>query len=163
MDFFGFGIVLHTEKDGNAIDDDNILFYPSIEIEDKSPAYFAGLKNDQRLIAIDNKYIKKHISSIQALVQGIDESYYQRGLIEFSVIDPEIWNIIKNKLHLLNFLYNHQKQDDVKKENDEQPKPDEEYSMDTEILSQKLNAVEDLEREDDNKSLDKTESGMFSL
>lgn len=104
--FFGFGIILHTDKE----------IFPKLEVEPKSPAVEAGLQNDQRLIAVNNKYLNRDFKTITALAQEIDDSYYQRGYAEFLVLDADIWALVEGDQELVDSLSN----DDVNNINNSQ-------------------------------------------
>ena len=56
-EYFGFGIILHTDKEKEQ--DGETLSYPCLEIEKNSPADVSGLKNGQRLIAVNNEFINE--------------------------------------------------------------------------------------------------------
>ena len=107
--YIGFGIILQTEKDDDYDSTEYEPFFPSIEIEEFSPAFAAGLENDQRLIAINNQYINTNLKTIEELASLIDACFYTNRNIEIVVIDPEDWDKIKddnNILISLNILEN---------------------------------------------------------
>jgi hypothetical protein len=81
------------------------MFYPSLEIVPDSPADVSTLKNGQRLIAVNGKYINKDFTTIDDLAKAIDDSYYQKGSIEFTVVPHEEWSTIKNDQSILNSLH----------------------------------------------------------
>lgn len=107
-EYFGFGIILHTDKDReqDSLNENAFLLYPSLEIEKNSPADVTGLQTGQHLIAVNGKFINKDYKTINSLAQAIDDSYYQRGSTDFLVLDQETWESIKSDQSLLNELAN---------------------------------------------------------
>jgi hypothetical protein len=101
-EYFGFGIILHTDKEKEQ--DGETLSYPCLEIEKNSPADVAGLKNGQRLIAVNNEFINREFKSINSLAQAIDDCYYQRGSTDFLVLDEEVWESIKTEQTIIHSL-----------------------------------------------------------
>jgi len=100
--YFGFGIILHTEKDD---DDENEVYFPLVEIEKNSPAETAGLQNNQRLIAVDNQYINTDLKTVEELAELIDDCFYTKESAEVIVLDPEVWDLIKDDNDLMISLY----------------------------------------------------------
>ena len=101
--FFGFGIILHTEKSEN--DEENETFFPLVEIEKGSPAQMAGLKSNQRIIAVDGYYINSDLKTVEELAQLIDRCYYENLSSEVVLIDSEIWDRIKDNDELMLSLF----------------------------------------------------------
>ena len=101
-EYFGFGIILHTDKDKEHLGEN--LSYPSLEIEKSSPADASGLKTGQRLIAVNCKLLNKDFKNINELAQAIDDAYYQRGSTDFVVLDEEVWDAIKSERTVLLIL-----------------------------------------------------------
>lgn len=101
-EYFGFGIILHTDKEKEQ--DGENLSYPSLEIEKNSPADASGLKTGQRLIAVNNQFINREFKTINSLAQAIDDCYYQRGSTDFLVLEEEVWESIKTEQTILTSL-----------------------------------------------------------
>jgi hypothetical protein len=107
-EYFGFGIILHTDRESKQPSGSgqmSKMFYPSLEIVPDSPADVSALKNGQRLVAVNGKYINKDFNTIDELAKAIDDSYYQKGSIDFTVVGPDEWNRIKNDQPVLNKLH----------------------------------------------------------
>ncbi len=93
QDFFGYGIAFHTE-DISISKPEHKLVYPLIEIEDNSPAAKSGMKNYQRVVAVNGDYVNKEFRSLEDVVQSIEDSYYTRDFTEISVIDSQLWETL---------------------------------------------------------------------
>lgn len=100
INHFGFGVKIHARRDGNT----NLLI-PKLVIESKSPAELTGMKNDQCLVAVNNKYLNKDLKDVKQLVEEIDECYYQDGKIEFLVLDNENWEEIQGNRNFVKNLF----------------------------------------------------------
>jgi hypothetical protein len=130
--YFGFGIILHTERDDDDDDDESYqVYYPILEIENSSPALTAGLTTDQRLIAVDGKYINTDLKTIENLAQCIDECYYMKGYADLLVIEPEDWEKIKDNNDLLVSLC--EPKENSNKNEQEQESVDDQESIDETI------------------------------
>ncbi len=77
QDFFGYGIAFHTE-DISISKPEHRLVYPLIEIEDNSPAAKSGMKNYQRVVAVNGEFVNKDFRTLEDVVQSIEDSYYSR-------------------------------------------------------------------------------------
>ena len=82
--FFGYGIAFHTE-DISISKPSHKLVYPLIEIESHSPADEVGMKNYQRVVAVNGEFVNKDFRSLE-------ESYYNRDYTEITVLDSELWD-----------------------------------------------------------------------
>ena len=103
-DYFGFGIILHTDKERNQKEKQDYVSFPKLEVQENSPAALCGLQNDHVLVAVNNKFICKDFETIESLAYGIDESYYQVGSADFSILETSVWEIIKNDQTILKSL-----------------------------------------------------------
>ena len=74
--FFGYGIAFHTE-DIAISEPYHKLVYPLIEIEPQSPAEEAGMRNGQRVVAVNGEFVNKEFKTLEDVVQAIEDSYLQ--------------------------------------------------------------------------------------
>lgn len=88
--FFGYGIAFHTE-DIAISEAYHKLVYPLIEIEPQSPAEEAGMRNGQRVVAVNGEFVNKHFKTLEDVVQAIEDSYYSRNFTEITVLEPQFW------------------------------------------------------------------------
>jgi len=93
QDFFGYGIGFHSE-DISTSKPEHRLVYPLIEIEDNSPAAKAGMKNYQRVVAVNGEFVNKDFKTLVDVVNSIEDSYYSREFTEISVIDSQLWETL---------------------------------------------------------------------
>jgi hypothetical protein len=89
--FFGYGIAFHTE-DIAISEPYHKLVYPLIEIENQSPADEAGMKNGQRVVAVNGEFVNKAFKTLEEVVQAIEDSYYSRNFTEITVLEPNYWD-----------------------------------------------------------------------
>ena len=89
--FFGYGIAFHTE-DIPPSKPSHKLVYPLIEIEAQSPADDAGMRNGQRVVAVNGGYVNREYRTLEEVVQSIEDSYYSRNFTEITVLEPQHWN-----------------------------------------------------------------------
>ena len=89
--FFGYGIAFHTE-DIAISEPYHKLVYPLIEIENQSPADDAGMKNGQRVVAVNGEFVNKEFKTLEDVVQAIEDSYYSRNFTEITVLEPNFWD-----------------------------------------------------------------------
>lgn len=89
--FFGFGIAFHTE-DIAISESYHKLVYPLIEIEPQSPADDAGMRNGQRVVAVNGEFVNKDFKTLEDVVQAIEDSYYSRNFTEITVLEPQHWD-----------------------------------------------------------------------
>ena len=104
--FFGYGIAFHTE-DISISKPEHKLVYPLIEIEANSPADQAGMKNYQRVVAVNGEFVNKDFRTLEDLVQSIEESYYSRDYTEVTVLDSNLWEDFMENPELAAKLANH--------------------------------------------------------
>ena len=88
--FFGYGIAFHTESIP-ATQPTHKLVYPLIEIDPNSPAQEAGMRNGQRVVAVNGSFVNKEFRTLEDVVEAIEDSYYSRNFTSITVIDPELW------------------------------------------------------------------------
>jgi membrane-associated protease RseP (regulator of RpoE activity) len=89
--FFGYGIAFHTESIPATLSTHKLV-YPLVEIEGNSPAEEAGMRNGQRVVAVNGEFVNKEFATLEDVVQAIEDSYYTRNFTDITVIDPELWN-----------------------------------------------------------------------
>ncbi len=94
--YFCFGITFQTEN--NAISDPFYkLPYPLLEIERQSPANEAGMRNGQRLVAVNGLFLNKDLKTLNDVVLTIEESYLNRKMVVLTVLESDFWdNLMKN-------------------------------------------------------------------
>jgi len=68
------------------------LVYPLVEIEANSPAEEAGMRNGQRVVAVNGGFVNKDFKILEDVVAAIEDSYYTRNFTDITVIDPELWH-----------------------------------------------------------------------
>lgn len=96
--FFGYGIAFHTESIQPSLPSHKLV-YPLIEIEPDSPAEEAGMKNGQRVVAVNGEFVNRDFATLEDVVQGIEDSYYSRNFTDITVLDPLLWNdLMENPL-----------------------------------------------------------------
>ena len=88
--FFGYGIAFHTERIQPSLASHKLV-YPLIEIESQSPAEEAGMRNGQRVVAVNGAYVNADFKSLEDVVQAIEDSYYSRNFTDITVLDPALW------------------------------------------------------------------------
>ena len=75
----------------------NLIQFPKIQVTRDSPAEKAGLRNDQRLIAVNGKFVNKGLNKISHIIEAIYNDYFKGPSLKIIVIEPENWNhILKN-------------------------------------------------------------------
>jgi hypothetical protein len=89
--FFGYGIAFHTE-DIAISEPYHKLVYPLIEIESQSPADEAGMRNGQRVVAVNGEFVNRDFKTLEDVVQAIEDSYYSRNFTEITVLEPHFWD-----------------------------------------------------------------------
>lgn len=89
-EFFGYGIAFHTEKI-NSSQPEHKIVYPLIEAESGSPAELAGIKNGQRMVAVNLLFMNRDLESLEEAVAAIEDSYYARETTEITVMEAEFW------------------------------------------------------------------------
>lgn len=94
--YFCFGITFQTEN--IAISDPFYkLPYPLIDIEPQSPANEAGMRNGQRLVAVNGLFLNKDLKTLNDVVITIEESYLNRKMVVLTVLESDFWdNLMKN-------------------------------------------------------------------
>ena len=94
--YFGYGIAFHTEEISIS-KSEHKLVYPLIEIEENSPAAKYGMKDYQRVVAVNGEYVNKELRSLEDVVTSIEDSYYTRDFTEILVIGSHMWDtLMKN-------------------------------------------------------------------
>lgn len=89
--YFGYGIAFHTEHIPATLPTHKLV-YPLVEIESGSPSDEAGMRNGQRVVGVNGKFVNKEIMTLEDVVQDIEDSYYSRSFTEITVIQPEFWS-----------------------------------------------------------------------
>lgn len=69
----------------------DLLVYPTIKIDDRSPAAKAGMQNNQRIVAVDGKYLNKELGTLHDVYETLNESYLSKDCIEIIVISSQLW------------------------------------------------------------------------
>jgi hypothetical protein len=68
------------------------LVFPFLEIEPGSPAHRAGMRNGQRLVAVNGLFVNKNLASVENIVRVIDDCFFSdRGCIDLAVLDLKVW------------------------------------------------------------------------
>lgn len=89
--YFGYGIAFHTESIPATLPSHKLV-YPLVEIEPSSPADESGMRNGQRVVAVNGGFVNKEFRTLEDVVQAIEDSYYTRNFTDITVIDPELWH-----------------------------------------------------------------------
>lgn len=98
--FFGYGMSFHQEPISPSLPNHKLV-YPRIEIEPDSPSVDAGLETNQRVVAVNNKYVNEHFHSLDDVAQEIEESYYDKHFTDITVMSADLWSkIISNPIYV---------------------------------------------------------------
>jgi hypothetical protein len=89
--YTGYGIAFHTESI-QPTKPNHKLVYPLIEIEPNSPADDAGMKNGQRVVAVNGEFINSELFCLDDVVESIENSYFRRNFTDITVLDAKEWS-----------------------------------------------------------------------
>ncbi|RMZ94649.1 Na(+) H(+) exchange regulatory cofactor NHE-RF3, partial [Brachionus plicatilis] len=72
-----------------------------IEIEPDSPSVDAGLETNQRVVAVNNKYVNEKFYTLDDVAQEIEESYYDKHYTDITVMSADLWSkLINSPIHI---------------------------------------------------------------
>ena len=96
------GIKLKKENDDSTLLK-KFLIFPSIQVTRNSPAEKAGLKNDQRIVAVNRRYVNNELARITDIIESIYNEYFKDQSLSLIVFEPEDWNLLLNDPSLIEF------------------------------------------------------------
>lgn len=98
--FFGYGMSFHQEPISPSLPHHKLV-YPRIEIEPDSPSVDAGLVTDQRVVAVNNKFVNEQFHTLDDVAQEIEESYYSKNYTDITVMKADLWSkLFNNQIHV---------------------------------------------------------------
>ena len=89
-EFHGLRIVFHSEVIKQSLPEHRLV-YPVIEVEPYSPAAAKGMENGQRLVAVNEKFVNRTLSTIEEIIAEIELSYNSNQITCLTVINREVW------------------------------------------------------------------------
>ena len=89
--FFGYGILFYAEDTLHQTT--HRLVYPRMGIESRSPAEEMGMSDDQRLVAVNGKFVNKELKCLGDVIRTIEESYFreEHTVLEITALDQIYW------------------------------------------------------------------------
>ena len=100
--FTDFGINIQNQKTMSP--STSILVFPSINVDSRSPAKKAGMQNNQRIVAINGKYVNKELNCLNDVCEALERSNNSKESIELIVISSQLWESFIENPKILNSL-----------------------------------------------------------
>jgi hypothetical protein len=88
--YMGYGLSIYTEDVQPSLPE-HYLVYPFLEVKTGSPATRAGMRNGQRLVAVDGLFVNKDLTSVNDIVRVIEDGYLTRECSQLTVISLDLW------------------------------------------------------------------------
>lgn len=98
--WYGYGIVIHSELIPFIMPEQKLV-YPYITVDKGSPSFKAGMRNNQRIVAVDGEFVNENnLKCIEDVMLAIEDSHIFKDKTDITIIEPELWNELMTNPHV---------------------------------------------------------------